>query len=55
MRILFIVVVAVTMLVGSYLPVAKADEGMHFHCSSCNSHNHGSLWHDSNKDGTPDR
>jgi len=54
-RILIVLVLALPLFVTSYLPVAQADEGMHFHCSNCGSHDHGSAWHDSDKDGTDDR
>ena len=50
-----VIVIGLSLFLGSYLSVAMADDGMHFHCSVCGSHNHGSLWHDSDKDGTPDR
>ena len=53
--VLGIAVMAMALFFGSNLPIAQADDGMHFHCSSCGSHNHGSNWHDSDKDGTPDR
>ena len=54
-KILIIVVMVLSFCSGVLLSNAKADEGMHFHCSVCGSHDHGSLWHDSDKDGTPDR
>ena len=34
---------------GSYVSMATADEGLHFHCSVCDAHGHGSLYHDKNK------
>ena len=55
MKIFVIIVMALSLLLGSYSSIAKANEGMHFHCSVCGSHNHGSMWHDSDKDGTNDR
>ena len=55
MRKVLIIVVALSLFLGSYLSIANADEGMHFHCSVCGSHSHGSMWHDSDKDGTNDR
>ena len=51
-KLLVISIMAVSLFLSSYL---VADEGMHFHCSVCGSHNHGSAWHDSDKDGTNDR
>ena len=55
MRKILISVMAVAVVLGSCLSIAKADEGSQFHCSVCGSHSHGSLWHDSDKDGTNDR
>ena len=55
MRKVLVIIVVTLFLAATYLPMAIADEGMHFHCSVCGSHNHGSMWHDSNKDGTNDR
>ena len=52
----FVVGLVVTMVcLSGFLMSASADDGMHFHCSVCGSHNHGSLWHDSDKDGVNDR
>ncbi len=50
-----IIVAVLALSLGSYASMAKAGGSGHFHCSTCGSHNHGSLWHDSNKDGTNDR
>ena len=49
------IVLASLIFAGSCLPVAHADEGLHFHCPTCGAHDHGSSWHDSDKDGIPDR
>ena len=49
------IVVFAMFLAGCYVLSALADEGAHFHCPVCGSHDHGSLWHDSDKDGEPDR
>ncbi len=43
------------LFLGSYLSIAWADGSGHFHCSKCGAHGHGSMWHDSDKDGTDDR
>jgi len=45
-------VIALSLFLGSlggYITNAFADDGMHFHCSVCSSHSHGSLYHDKNK------
>lgn len=55
MKILAVLFIALALLASGYVVEAGADEGMHFHCSVCGSHSHGSMWHDSNKDGTNDR
>jgi len=54
-RILVITMMVFSLFLGANLSTVSADEGMHFHCSNCGSHDHGSLWHDSDKDGTNDR
>jgi len=47
-----ITVIALSLFLGSlsgYVANAFANEGMHFHCSVCGAHGHGSLYHDKNK------
>lgn len=34
---------------------ADEEQGGYFNCAVCGSRDHGSLWHDSDKDGKPDR
>lgn len=55
MKKLLAIIAVLSFILGGYVMTSKADEGMHFHCSVCGSHNHGSMWHDSDKDGTNDR
>ncbi len=55
MKKLLTVIMALSFILGGYLYVAEAHDGLHFHCSVCGSHSHGSIWHDTDKDGTPDR
>ncbi len=48
------IAMAAALVVGA-ISAASAHDGLHFHCSVCGSHDHGSMWHDSDKDGTNDR
>jgi len=54
-KILAIFAMAFSLTLGGFLSNASADSGTHFHCSVCGAHGHGSMWHDSDKDGTNDR
>ncbi len=55
MRKISIIMVFAMFLAGSYALSVLVDEGPHFHCPVCGSPDYGSLWHDSDKDGEPDR
>ena len=48
MKIIAIILVAIGILFWAQQR-SEADPGLHFHCSVCGSHSHGSLWHDKNK------
>lgn len=50
-----IAVIALMLFLGSFASIATAHGSGHFHCSKCGSHDHGSMWHDSDKDGVDDR
>ena len=49
MKMLLVSMVVGLLFFSSFLSTAKADQGLHFHCSVCGSHNHGSMWHDSER------
>jgi hypothetical protein len=52
MKKILVTVVVVLFILGSFLSAAEA---FGFKCSVCGSSSHGSLWHDSDKDGVNDR
>ena len=52
MRLFIVTVMAILLFLGSCLSVAHARK---FKCSVCGSSEHGSIWHDTDKDGKPDR
>ncbi len=52
MKTFMVMAIALSFILGSYSLEAKAQQ---FTCSVCGSTEHGSLWHDSDKDGTNDR
>ena len=51
----FVAVVVLGLLLGCYLWIVNSSEAQRFRCSVCGSTSHGSLWHDSDKDGVNDR
>lgn len=55
MKRVLVVVAVLSLILGTYSSIARADGSGHFHCSVCGSHSHGSMWHDSDKDGVNDR
>ena len=46
---------AILVLFFIVVSMVKFAEATQFRCSVCGSTEHGSLWHDSDKDGTNDR
>ena len=54
-KVLIVAVVSLSLFLAGYLAITKKAEGIQFRCSVCGSTSHGSLWHDSDKDGVNDR
>jgi len=56
-KFLVVLVITLSLFSSQFLRLAIADQTQlpHFHCSVCGSHAHGSIWHDTDKDGKPDR
>ncbi len=52
MKKILLIIMSIIVILGSHAPIAKAHNGLHFHCSICGAHDHGAMWHDPNKDTT---